>query len=95
MFDFRSLALLREYVLCFCPAHLVNLHVLNYSGFLSFHCSLELAVDVNKSRSCIINLHRVSLLRPTVPIQCKLSFIMFIALRFKSLFSFIFLQFVS
>ena len=74
--------------MCFFPAHLVNLHVLNYSGFLSVRagCSLEFAVDVNKSRSYIINLHRVSLSRPTVPIQCTFSFIMFIAFRFKSLY---------
>ena len=46
-------------------------------------------IDVNKNTSCVINLHRVALSRPTAPIQCKLLVIMFIALRFSHFSAFI------
>ena len=35
-------------------------------------------IDVDKNTSCVIHLHRVALSRPTAPIQCKFSVIMFV-----------------
>ena len=69
----------------------VNIPVFKLSRLLQFFSSLLMSTR----EEVYYNLHRVSLSRPTAPIQCKFSFIMFITFRFKSLFSFIFLQFVS
>ena len=63
---------------------LVFFYVFAHAAVFSF------TIDVNKNRSCVINLHRVALSRPTAPIQCKFSVVMFIASRFKSLFSYIY-----
>ena len=69
----------------------VNILVFKLSRSLQFFSSLLMSTRVE----VYYKPTQSSLSRPTAPIQCKFSFIMFITFRFKSLFSFIFLQFVS
>ena len=79
-------------------------------GFSIFACCLifqlvfahaavfSFTVDLSESTQLVYYLHRVALSRPTAPIRCKFSVIMFIAFHFSRLsgpFSFIFLHFVS